>query len=279
MTSKSDQKILDDLTTFRANREAKLRREYGWLSLAGLFWLQEGENAVGSADGNPVHLPANAPAHAGFFTLRAGLVTITPAKDVILRLNNSELNGTSASLKPDVSGQPDFLFLGDLRLGVIERGGKPAIRAWDPQSAVRRDFPGCVWFERDARYRVRAKVQAYAEPKPVMIEDIIGITRPAQMHAALAFELDGKPYRLDAELLEDGSYDLIFKDSTAGKSTFPAGRYLTTEAAEGDEVVIDFNYAHNPPCAFTEFATCPLPLPQNILPLAIQAGEKYKEHA
>jgi hypothetical protein len=275
MSSKSEEN-LDALSAFRAQRETDLRREYGWLSLAGLFWLQEGESAFGSGAGNPVRLPAKAPAHAGSFTLRGGQVTATPAEGVALRLNETELNNGTVPLKADASGQPDFLFLGDLRLTVIERGGQPAIRVWDPQSAVRRDFPGCAWFAPDARYRVSATVESYAKPKQVMIEDIVGITRPAEMQAALAFTLGGKEYRLDAELLEDGSYDLIFKDSSAGISTYPAGRYLTTEVAEGSRVVIDFNNAYNPPCAFTEFATCPLPLPQNVLPVAIEAGEKFK---
>ena len=105
---------------------------------------------------------------------------------------------------------------------------------------------------------------------------IVGIQRPVTMHAALAFSLDGKEYRLDAERQDDNSYDLIFKDQTAGKTTYGAGRYLTTEVAEGNDVVIDFNVAYNPPCAFTEFATCPLPLPQNIVPMAIEAGEKIR---
>jgi uncharacterized protein (DUF1684 family) len=96
------------------------------------------------------------------------------------------------------------------------------------------------------------------------------------MHAALAFLLDGKEFRLDAERQDDNSFDIIFKDLTAGKTTYNAGRYLTTEIAKGDHVVIDFNVAYNPPCAFTEFATCPLPLPQNILPVAIEAGEKVR---
>jgi len=277
VTSTADKGYLASLTTFRAKREANLRGEYGWLSLAGLFWLQEGENAFGSAAGNPVRLPARAAERAGVFTLRGGQVTVSAEEGIFLLLNESELSPASAPLKSDVSGQADFLFLGDLRLAVIERGGRPVIRVWDPQSAVRRDFGGCLWFEPDARFRVTAKVETYAEPKPVMIEDIVGITRPAEMQAALAFALDGHEYRLDAERLEDGSYDMIFKDSTAGKSTYPAGRYLTSEAGEGGRVVIDFNYAYNPPCAFTEFATCPLPLPQNVLPVAIQAGEKYRK--
>jgi len=252
-----------------------LRREYGWLSLAGLFWLQDGENAFGSAASNPIRLPARAPAQSGIFSVTGGQVTVAPSAGVSLRLNDNELEGTSPLLKDDSSGQPDFLFLDDIRLAVIIRGGKPAIRVWDPRSPVRRDFTGCVWYAPDARFRVTAKIEAYAQPKQVVIADIIGSQNPAEMQAALAFQLDGKEYRLDAELQENGSYYIIFKDSTAGKTTYPAGRYLTTEVAEGDRVVIDFNLAYSPPCAVTEFATCPLPLPQNMLPAAIEAGEKY----
>ncbi|MEX1143295.1 MAG: DUF1684 domain-containing protein [Anaerolineales bacterium] len=264
---------------FRAQREANLRREYGWLSLAGLFWLQEGENGFGSAADNAIRLPGRAPERGGTFTLRGGQVTVTPAEGVSLRVNDTELVGTSGALKLDTSGQTDFVFVDDLRLAVIERGGQLAIRVWDPQSPVRREFSGCTWYKPDSRFRVTANVEPYAEAKQVMIEDIIGISRPAEMQAALSFTVNGSANRLDAESLEDGSFDLIFKDSTADNGTYPAGRYLTTEVAEGGQVVIDFNYAYNPPCAFTEFATCPLPLPQNILAVAIEAGEKYQGHA
>ncbi|MCL5428903.1 MAG: DUF1684 domain-containing protein [Chloroflexi bacterium] len=286
-------KVID----FRKTREGNLRREYGWLSLAGLFWLREGDNTFGSAADNPIRLPERAPAQAGVFTLHHGHVTITKAPDVSIRLNKDELGNVSAALKVDTSGDPDYLFLDDpssphslrsgqapsgllgtsLRMMVIERAGKLAIRVWDPQSPVRGDFAGCIWYEPDARFRVNAKIETYPQPRQFMIDDIVGIQRPVTMHAALAFELNGREYRLDAERQDDNSYDIIFKDTTAGKSTYAAGRYLTTEVAEGDQVIVDFNYAYNPPCAFTAFATCPLPLPQNILPVAIEAGEKFDQ--
>ena len=266
------QKVSD----FRSTRESNLRREYGWLSLAGLFWLQEGDNAFGSAAGNPIRLPERAAANAGVFALHNGHVTVTKASEVSLRMNADELSHASVVLKVDTSGEPDYLFLDDLRMVVIERAGNLAIRVWDPQSPVRRDFAGCVWYEPNAFFRVNAKIETYPEPRQFMIDDIVGIQRPVNMHAALAFEMDAKQYRLDAERQEDNSYDIIFKDLTAGRFTYSAGRYLTTEIAEGDLVVIDFNVAYNPPCAFTGFATCPLPLPQNILPVAIEAGEKYR---
>lgn len=261
---------------FRSTRESNLKREYGWLSLAGLFWLKEGDNAFGSGADNPVRLPERAPIKAGVFELKDGQVRVTPAAGVSIRIRE-ELSGTSEPLRFDTSGEGDYLFIDEIRFMVIERAGKLAIRVWDPQSTVRRDFGGCIWFEPDARYRMSAKIEPYPEPREFMIDDVVGIQRPVKMHAALAFELDGKEYRLDAERQEDDSYDIIFKDLTAGKTTYGAGRYLTTDVAEGDRLVIDFNVAYNPPCAFTEFATCPLPLPQNILPVAIEAGEKIRK--
>ncbi|MEX2160856.1 MAG: DUF1684 domain-containing protein [Anaerolineales bacterium] len=260
---------------FRANREASLRREYGWLSLAGLFWLAEGENALGSAVDCPVRLSSRAPAHAGAFTLRGGQVTVTPAAGIRMTLNDAVLTGPSQILKVDSSGETDFIFIHDLRMRVIERAGKLGIRLWDPQSPVRRDFPGCIWYPPDASYRVAARVEPYAEPRHFTVEDSTGNLRPVTMHAALAFKLDGAEYRLDAERKDDGAFDIVFKDATAGRTTYGAGRFVDSEVPVGDQVVIDFNVAYNPPCAFTEFATCPLPVPQNILPVAIEAGEKY----
>lgn len=265
---------LADLNDFRAKREASLRREYGWLSLAGLFWLDQGANPFGNGAENPIRLPERAPGHAGVFTLNDGRVTATAAADVSIRMNDGDLPTAGAELRPDASGEPDFLFIGDIRMVVIERGGQLAIRAWDPQRASRHNFGGCLWFAPNDKFRVTAKVELYPEPKKVIVDDIVGIKREGVMHALLAFELDGKQYRLEAERLDDNAYDLIFKDPTANKTTYGAGRYLTTEIAAGDEVVIDFNKAYNPPCAFTEFATCPLPQAQNILDIAIEAGER-----
>lgn len=267
---------LQTVNSFRATRESNLRREYGWLALAGLFWLEEGDNPIGSAASNPIRLPDRAPANAGIFTLKSGQVTLTPQAGAAFRIRDAEIAGTSDPLKTDTSGEPDYLFIGDIRMMVIERAGNLAIRIWDPQNPKRRDFAGCRWYPPDAKFRVNARIETYPAPKEFMIDDIVGIQRPVKMHAALAFTIDGKEHRLDTERQEDNSYDLIFKDETAGKTTYGAGRYLTTEIAEGDQVVIDFNVAYNPPCAYTEFATCPLPLPQNILPVSIEAGEMFR---
>jgi uncharacterized protein (DUF1684 family) len=169
---------LKGVNDFRSTRESNLKRDYGWLSLAGLFWLQEGENAFGSAADNPIRLPERAHAKAGVFTLKGSQVTVTPIPGVPLRIRDIELSGTSDPLKVDMSGEPDYVFSDDIRMMVIERAGNLAIRVWDPQSAVRRDFQGCIWYEPNAHYRITAKIEIYAEPLSFMIDDIVGIQRP-----------------------------------------------------------------------------------------------------
>jgi uncharacterized protein (DUF1684 family) len=266
---------VNSVADFRTRREASIRAEYGWLALAGLFWLSQGENTMGSGNGNPIRLPGRAPARAGVFTLSGGEVTLAPEPGFDVRLNDQSLTSTSRVLKPDASGEPDYIFVGDIRMMVIERAGDLAIRVWDPQSPVRQNFAGCDWYAPDESYRVRANVEPFASPKAVMVVDSMGMERPGELDAALTFELHGELHRLEAEARDDGTYYIIFRDATAGKTTYASGRYLTTEVAKDGEVIIDFNIAYNPPCAFTEFATCPLPLPENILPIAIEAGEKY----
>jgi uncharacterized protein (DUF1684 family) len=268
---------MDTVADFRARREASIRSEYGWLSLAGLFWLREGENAVGSGHGSPILLPGRAPARAGVFTVSNGQVTYTPEPGFEVRLNYAPLTSISPTLKTDASGQ-DFMHIGDIQMVMIERAGELAIRVWDPQNPVRQNFAGCEWYPNNERFRVRAKVEQFAAPKTVMVVDSIGMERPGELHAALTFELGGAMHKLEAEARDDGTYYIIFRDATAGKTTYGSGRYLTTEVAKDGKVIIDFNVAYNPPCAFTDFATCPLPLPQNILPIAIEAGEKFAAH-
>jgi uncharacterized protein (DUF1684 family) len=267
---------LSTLSAWRTQMETSLRREYGWLTLAGLFWLQQGDNPFGSGEHNLIRLPARAPAEAGVISLSGSLVTVTPAAGVQLRLNDAPLQASGQALKPDLSGDPDFLFIDDIRLGLIQRSGELAIRIWDPQHPARLGSVGRRWFAPNEAAIVTAQIQAYDPPKSVVVEDVLGMQQQGEMHAALRFKLNGQSFSLEAERLEDDSYYILFRDATAGESSYPAGRYLYTEVAEGQQVIIDFNKAYSPPCAFTDFATCPLPQPENILPLRIEAGEKYE---
>lgn len=266
---------LAELAAWRKDISDGLRRPYGWLSLTGLFWLQEGENSVGSSPEHAVVLPTRVPPTAGMFTLTSGIVIFTPATDGF-KLNDKLLT-TATELHNDHAEHPDFVFFDDIRFLVLKRGDHYAVRVWDPQRPERQTAIGRVWFPPDESAKVTARIERFDPPKRVIRDDITGIQQEGEMHAALHFDLDGEHCAPDAEILDDGTYYLLIKDGTAGKSTYGSGRFLVSEPPIGDEVILDFNKAYSPPCAFTEFATCPLPAPQNTFRTPIQAGERYDE--
>jgi uncharacterized protein len=255
----------ESIEGWRQERERKLRAEDGWLAVAGLFWLREGESRLGTAAGNDIVLPAgSAPERAGTITLRGGRVT--------LRL------GTEAEreLRAD---SDDVATLGRLRLSVIERSGRHGLRVRDPDNPRRRAFTGLQWYPVDPAYRVTAKFVPAEGKRTIGIVNILGDALEMPSPGHVEFTLHGQALRLEP-VLEDDTPELffIFRDTTAGRSTYPAGRYLYAEPPRDGVVTLDFNKAYSPPCAFTDFATCPLPPPGNRLPLAVEAGEKRPAH-
>jgi len=269
---------IETLTAWREQITAGLRAPYGWLALTGLFWLEEGENSLGSAPGSAVQLPARAPAQLGSLHLASGQaegqVTLQPALGAALRIDEHAVHGATL-LQDDHAEQPTFLFWEDVRLLVLQRSGRYAVRVWDPQRPERQTATGRVWFPPDPAARVVARIEHYDPPIRVLRDDITGAQLQTEMHAALHFEYGGVHCAPQAELLEDGSYYLLVRDGTSGKTSYGAGRFLTSEQPAGDEVVLDLNKLYSPPCAFTEFATCPLPQPSNVLGVAIETGERY----
>ena len=273
--------------SWREGRLKRLRSDEGWLTVAGLFWLKPGANAFGSAADNPVRLPAHsAPARAGVLQLRGDQVTVEPAAGVKLTLATAGQGpkdqpvGTRV-LKPDLPGPPDVLALGDLRFFVIVRDGKVGVRLRDLRSPARAAFKGIEHFPVRPEYRVVARYVPNPAGTTIKVPSVLGGLTSMASPGKVEFQLAGKPLSLDAVLEEptDTQLFLIFKDQTAGKETYGAGRFVYTDALPADlhkpgQVVIDFNKAYNPPCAFTAHATCPLPPPQNRLKLRIEAGEK-----
>lgn len=268
-------KTLTSLQTFRAKLETNLRAEFSWLSLAGLFWLEPGENNFGTGAGNAILLPeGTAPENAGCFQLNEdGSVQVNLTSDSIATINDQAIS--TAEMKPDSSGAGTFLHLNDLRFLVIERGGMLAIRLWWRSHPNRLNFQGRKWYEAQEAYRITAQVVPYDPPKKVIIPDIVGNETENEVQAQLVMEKDGQTFCLDAMLIPNGRYYIVFKDATAGDTTYPAARFLVTEVVEGDRVMVDFNKAYSPPCAFTAHATCPLPTRDNALTLPIEAGERY----
>jgi uncharacterized protein (DUF1684 family) len=269
---------LKSLIAFRTELEHSLREPFSWLALAGLFWLQEGENTFGADAKHPIVLPADSgPQTAGTFILQDGSVRFESEPGVAATIDDHPV--TNTIMKADVSGEPTYLHLGELRFVVIQRGGQLAIRMWYSQHPNRLNFKGRKWYQPKDEYKKVARINPYHPPKKVMVSDMIGNQIESEMHASLVFKHAGQEIALDAARSRDGRYFIIFKDATSGQTTYPSARFLISEELDDETVVIDFNKAFSPPCAFTDYATCPLPTPENVLSIPIAAGELYqKDH-
>jgi len=252
---------IDEAAKWRADYEASLKAPTGWLAVAGLFWLHNGVNVVGSDPQSDVVLPATAPKRAGVLQFVNGKVTWEPA------------SGEKRLLKSDT------IRIGSLAFTIIKRGGKTGVRLRDPDAETVKTFTGCKWFPADEHWRVKAKWVVYPEAKKIPITNILGMTEPETSPGYAEFAVKGQTVRLEP-VIEDDQLFFMFKDATSGKTTYGAGRFFYAPIPKpGDTTVdLDFNQAHNPPCAFTAFATCPLPPKQNALAIAVEAGEKNYGH-
>ena len=255
---------------WREKRYAALRREIGWLTLAGLDWLRPGVNRIGAAPDGEIVLPSG-PDEAGTLTLADGEVR---ADGTAGGLSIEGIPVTDRRLVNDREGEPTMLELGTLRLCVIERGGRMALRTWDTDSEARRDFAGIDHWPVTARWRLDARFEATG--RSLKVPDVLGTVEEETSPGEVAFEVDGVTHRLEALAGGDlGELWLVFGDATNGHETYGGGRFLYTGAPDADgRVVVDFNRAYNPPCVFSPFATCPLPWPANRLPIRIEAGER-----
>lgn len=268
----------EEVEKWRAQREAGLKAPDGWLTVAGLFWLHDGENAVGGDPSAEVVLPAGrAPARLGVFEFRNGMTSFRPAAVGGLTLNGKAVTG-SAEMKADKSGNPDVLRFGDFTMFVIQRGEKYGIRMKDRNSEMRRNFTGLKWYPVKDSYRIVARFVPYEQAQKIAVPNILGQTDYEASPGYAIFTLEGQEFRLDPTT-EGNQLFFVFRDLTSAKTTYGAGRFLYTDQPKEGRVVLDFNKAYNPPCAFTPYATCPLPPKQNRLKVAIEAGEmKYDDH-
>ena len=271
----------EDLASYRASvaewdrqRAASLTAETGWLSLIGLFWLQEGDNTLGSDPRSDIALPASkSPARAGTLTLRDQRLRLQVAESAPITQAGRRVS--ELELAADTTGEPTVLDLGDLQFYVIERGGRFGLRVRDRNHPARFDFPGIDRFPVDPAWRLTGKLETFEPARTLEIPNVLGQLTPQESPGAAVFEIAGEIHRLDALAGPEGTLYLIFADQTSGRETYGGGRFLYSEpVAEDGTVVLDFNKAYNPPCAFTDYATCPLPPRQNKLAVPIEAGEK-----
>lgn len=276
-TPPSAEDYRQEIETFRKERNDSLKKEDGWLTLVGLYWLKPGENRLGSDPGNVVILPeGKAPAVAGLMVRQGDKVRLTVEPGVALTADGKEIKPgpPGIELQFDASGKPTVLELGSLSFYLIKRGDRLGVRIKDRQSPLRASFKALDTYPIRPEWRIVARFEPYKDKK-IPIANIVGIVEDNPSPGAVVFEWRGKTYRIDAlEGSPEGGLFLLFGDKTNGKETYGAGRFLDTGPPKDGKVVVDFNTAYNPPCAFTAFATCPLPPAQNKLAVAIEAGEK-----
>jgi len=273
-----DDAYLHDLAAWRARVDAGLRRDNGWLTLVGRHVLRYGDNTIGSAPGNDVVLDA-AIAPPKLATIRVGErhVRIDLAPDVAMHPAGEPARtlARSRTLSTD-PGSAEWLARDRLAFQVIRRDdGQAVLRVADNGSPLRANFAGRVWFEPDAAKVVPATFTPAPAGTKIPIANVLNEISLEDAVGSVAFELDGKPMRFDAVGNADTLF-IIFRDATAGDSTYPPGRFLVVRKPKDGRWVVDFNRAYNPPCAFSAYTSCPLPPPQNVLATRIEAGEKYR---
>lgn len=266
-----DPEYINEIESWKETRVNNLTQPDSWLSLTGLFWLEPGDNTFGTDKSNKIVFPAGAP-FMGVFTLKDSVVTFLQAE--------ADLIGTQTEakdnilLESDLTGNPTLLTYKSLTFYLIDRNGKMGIRLKDSQSEVLKNFTGLSYFPTSPEWRVKASFRPYDPPKRIVIPSIIGTSSEEESTGKLVFSVENKEYSLDV-LPAGNNFFIIFADKTSGEETYGAGRFLSVNGADSlGNYYIDFNKAYNPPCAFTKFATCPLPPKDNYLKLAVEAGEK-----
>ena len=247
----------------------------GWLSVIGLDWLDPGENLFGADSANTVVFPPleGIPLRAGSFFLEGETVRMEVEPGVPVTHDGEPV--TSLVLPSDASGRPVTAQLGSLRWQVIQRQDLVGIRLRDTANAALGEFQGIESFPVSLEWRIPARFDRYDPPKVIEVPNVLGMINEQPSPGAVVFQVGGERLRLDVTGDPEGrSFSVVFGDETNGLETYGGGRFLTVDAPdESGRLFIDFNLAYNPPCVFTAFATCPLPPPQNKLPVRIEAGE------
>jgi len=254
-----EQDYLQSVEAWRQRRIERLTAEDGWLNLIGLWWFGDGPLSVGSASGNDVILPRG-PGHAGTATLDGQEFRFDAAE------------GAPAAFTVAKKGPTRFP-VGDFRFEAVVLAGRVALRARDPLADARHTFAGIEYFAVNPAWRVVADWIRLGRPLSLDVNDISGAATEVTITHRAEFEHDGRPFSLIATHGTPDAPQFVLRDTTSGKETYPASRFLFGEEVTDRTVVLDFNKAINPPCAFTDLAICPLPPPENVLPFRIDAGE------
>ncbi len=265
----------NEILSWRANRYNDLVSENSWLALVGLSWLTEGRNLVGSNPMCEIVLPDRAPTFLGVVELKGMKIRFTVAEGVRVKVNNRLTQ--KAILKSSKEAKPSFITWNEtLRMVVHEHAGKYAIRIWDNERSERFTLPLLKWFPINKHFRISARYTRYKDAQVMDHPDMFGDLVEDRIDGYVTFRFEGKTYKLDVTETKTHKLFIKFRDLTSNKESYPPSRYYYTEPVKDGRVVIDFNYAYSPPCAFTEYATCIFAPPQNNLPFRVEAGEIYR---
>ena len=273
MTTKKEYE--EAILQWRAKRYEELVRENGWLALAGLYWLKDGRNLVGSNPMCEVVLPERAPTFIGVAELKGKTVRFTAAEGVRVVVNNRLMQ--KAILRSSQEAKPSFITWNKtLRMVLHEHAGKYAIRIWDNERSDRFSLPPLKWFQISKHFRISARYTRYKQSQIMDHPDTFGDVVDDRIDGYVKFRFEGKTYKLDVTEMKDHRLFVKFRDETSGEESYPPSRYHYTEPVKNGKVVLDFNFAYSPPCAFTEYATCIFAPQQNTLPFRVEAGEIYR---
>jgi uncharacterized protein (DUF1684 family) len=270
----ADPAYVKSVEDWRDRAEKSLRKDNGWLTLAGRYVMKPGVNTFGTGDKNDIVFPPGlGPERMGTISVEPGRVFVQLEPDLTMVKDGIPMTDKVMGTNLDTR---DWVAMGRAAFHVIERDGRYILRLADNESAVRKGFGGRVWYGVDESYRVPAKYVAYKPARKVAIVNVLDEVSDEAVPGYVEFTLKGKAYRFDA-LGEDDGLFIILRDATAGETTYGSGRFLFVEKTPrpGEKFMLDLNRVYNPPCAFSEFTTCPLPPKQNILKVRIDAGEKY----
>ena len=264
------------IESWHLKRINNLKKKKGWLNLVGLYWLNEGVNTIGSGKNNKIIFPENAPEYLGKFIKKDSIITFE-SNEIVNVFCKSEIV-KKIEMKNDLSDEPTVLENGSLRWFIIKRGEKYGIRLRDLNAKLVKEFKDIDMFPIDKKWKITAKFIPYQKPKEISVPTVIGTIDKEKSPGQLIFDVEGEEYSLEPTD-EGNKFFIVFADLTSGEETYGAGRFLYVDKPDtNNNVILDFNKAYNPPCAFTKYATCPMPIDENKLHVKITAGEKNYGH-
>ncbi len=256
---------------WRSKHEADYRRD--WVSIAGLHFLEEGVHTVGRAPTNDIVLAAAVPDTIGRLIVKAGEVVYEPEASATVEREDRVTPGPIVLKEAGAPPGPEVR-LGDVRLVVHVSGERLSLRVRDPHGEMAAGFLGFSWFPIDPEYRVAGRFVPDAQPRLMQVMNTFGDVDTYPTEGVVEFTLHGQPLRIRPFTTRPNRFYMVFRDASAGEETYETARFLYADLQADGTVVLDFNEAYNPPCAFNPYTTCPIPLPENVLPARILAGER-----